>query len=105
MKVTLLKFGEIELKDNLKYDSSRLKSLLTRCYFKSHQKLLKYINDNIQKLEICGFCNTYFSEYLFDIKIKTLIVWDYEFINSLEKESKIIEIFNLIKEKYNEIKK
>lgn len=70
MKVTLLKFGEIELKDNINYNSSRLKSLLTRCYFKSHQNLLKYINDNIQKLEICGFCDTYFSEYLFDIKIK-----------------------------------
>lgn len=37
--------------------------------------------------------------------IDTVIVWDYEFSNSLEKESKINEIFKLIKEKYDAIKK
>lgn len=74
MKVTLLNFGEIELKDNKNYSSRTLLQILIRYYFKSKQKLLEYINNNVQKLELCGFCNEHFSNYSFDIEIKNNII-------------------------------
>lgn len=74
MKVTLPNFGEILIKDNINYSSLGLLQILIRCYFKSKQKLLEYINNNVQKLELCGFCDKHFSNYSFDIEIKNNII-------------------------------
>lgn len=67
--------GEFHIKtpnslESIFNNKSCINSLFSRFLRKHGTNTLSYINDNIQKLELCGFCNKNISNYTYELYIE-----------------------------------
>ena len=67
----LKNIGNLQFKSNIQQlDSLHKKTVLTKKLKTLNLSILQYIDKNVQKLELCNFCNTSFAEYTYDIIIE-----------------------------------
>lgn len=73
--LTVKNIGQITIKskqtlEELLKDVPSMHTSFSRFLKKHNTTVLQYINDNVQKLELCGFCNKNFSKYNYDLCVE-----------------------------------